>query len=105
MNMMMNQTLVVLSIVLLAVLSGCSRSNNPDLASPPDTSTKQQASQPDDSKSDTGGRKETDFTEVKPGKVPGKPNCKDRLLERVDFVFDGVTLEEFVAAHVVAQSE
>ena len=102
--MMMNQTLVVLSIVLLAVLSGCSRSNNPDLASPPDTSTKRQASQPDDSKSDTGGRKETDFTEVKPGQVPGKPNSKDRLLERVDFVFDGVTLEEFVAAHVVAQS-
>ena len=103
--MMMNQTLVVLSIVLLAVLSGCSRSNNPDVASPPDTSTEQQTSRPDDSKSDTEGRKETDFTEVKPGKVPGKSNWKDHLLERVDFVFNGVTLEEFVAAHVVAQSE
>jgi len=89
--MMMKQTLVVMGIVVLAVLSGCSRSNNAHVASTSDTTTNQQ----DDSKTDIEDRKETGSTEVKPGKASGKPNSKDRLLEKADFIFDGVPLEEF----------
>ena len=92
---MLNQTLVAMGISVVAVLSGCSRSNNPHLDSAPEISTNQQASQSDDSKTDLEERKETDSSQVKPGKPPEEPNSKDCLRERVDLVFDGVTLEEF----------
>jgi len=95
MNTTLNQTLVAMGISVVAVLSGCSGSNNPNLDSTPEISTNQQASQLDDSKADLGEGKETASNQVKPGKPPEKPNNKDRLLERLDLVFDGVTLEEF----------
>ena len=94
---MIKQTFIVICIISLTLLSGCLKSGTTPAGATSETSTAQQTApaKQDDSKLDKEDGNQTDSQALKRTKEMASPHGKDRLLEKADFIFDAVTLEEF----------